>query len=122
MTNWIQWEIDDPDGENPLGVPGEFEFEVEFDYDPGEPTILYTPNGDGSPGYPPHASVAAARCKSLKLNDADEQMRVPTREENESISAWFMAVLDSDQKLKRQIEACGLDLMCLEPDYDDLDD
>lgn len=122
MTNWIQWEIDDTDGDNPFGVPGEFEFDVEFDYDPGEPTIMYTPNGDGSPGYPPQASVSGAKCTLLRLDGLHTKMQTPTREEDETISGWFMSLLDNDVKLKRQIEACGLDQMYVEPDYDDWDD
>lgn len=121
MTNWIQWEIDDPDGENPFGVPGEFEFEIEFDYDPGEPPIMYTPNGDGSPGYPPSATITGAQCKLIKLDGLHEKMQPPTIEENSSVSNWFMTLLDNDHKLKRQIEACGLDQMCVGSD-DDWDD
>jgi hypothetical protein len=122
MTNWIQWEIDDPDGENPFGVPGEFEFNVEFDYDPGEPTIMYTPNGDGSPGYPPSASISGAQCTFFRLEGLHEKMQPPSCEENKTISAWFLTLVDNDKKLRRQIEACGLDQMCLAPDYDDWDD
>lgn len=122
MTNMIQWEIEDSNGENPFGVPGEFEFDVEFDYDPGEPEILYTPNGDGSPGYPPCATITGAQCRRIKLDGLHVQPQSPTNDENTAISNWFMALLDSDQKLKRQIEACGLDQMYVEPDYDDWDD
>lgn len=122
MTNWIQWEIDDPDGENPFGVPGEFEFNVEFDYDPGEPTTAYTLESEGSPGYPPQASVTGAQCTLFKLDGLHTDAQPPTQEENESISDWFLTLLDNDQRLKRQIEACGLDQMYIEPDVDDWDD
>lgn len=122
MTNWIEWEIDDPDGENPLGLPGEFCFNVAFDYDPGEPTVMYTPNGDGSPGYPPTASITGAQCKFFKLEGLHTKMQPPTREEDAPLSDWFMSLLDNDSKLRRQIEACGLDQMCVEPYYDDVDD
>lgn len=121
-TNWIQWEIEDADGDNPFGVPGEFEFNIEFDYDPGEPTILYTPNGDGSPGYPPQTSITGAQCTSFKLDGLHTEMQSPSREEDETISAWFMTLLDNDRKLKRQIEACGLDQMYVGSDDDDWDD
>ena len=122
MTNWIQWEIDDSEGENPFGVPGEFEFNVAFDYDPGEPAIMYTPNGDGEPGYPPHTSITGAQCKLFKLDGLHTQPQPPTHEEDAMICDWFMSLLDNDTKLKRQIEECGLDQMYVEPDYDDRDD
>jgi hypothetical protein len=122
MTNWIQWEIDDADGENPFGVPGEFEFNVDFDYDPGDPVVMYTPNGDGSPGYPPHTSITGAQCTFFKLDGLHTQPQPPTHEEDVMICDWFMSLLDSDKKLRRQIEECGLDQMYVEPDYDDLDD
>jgi hypothetical protein len=121
-TNWIPWEIDDPAGENPFGVPGEFEFNVEFDYDPGEPTILSTLENEGSPGYPPQTTVTGAQCIGFKLSGEHAEMQSPTCDENEKIAVWFMALLDDNRKLKRQIEACGLDQMYVESDDVDWDD
>lgn len=122
MSNWIQWEIDDPDGENPFGVPGYFEFNVEFDYDPGEPTIMRVPGDDFAPDCIPQTQVTGARCISFKLEGLHTEMQTPTQEEDKTISAWFLELLDNDQKLKRQIEVCGLDQMYVEPHYDDWDD
>lgn len=120
MTNWIPWDIDDEHGENPLGQPGEFAFNVEFDYDPGDPGYDYDYNGDGYPGHAPSATVSGAECKEIKL--ADLPVRSPTAEEIKLLEDWFLSMLDTDKKLRRQIEACGLDQMCIEPDYDDWDD
>jgi hypothetical protein len=122
MTNWIQWEIEDDDADNPFNVPGTFEFSVAFDYDPGEPTALYTSETDGSPGYPPSATITGATCLSLKLDGLHTAAQPPTQQEDQTLSSWFMTIIEHDSKLKRQIEACGLDQMYVEPDYDDLDD
>jgi hypothetical protein len=121
MTNWIQWEIEDENGENPLGIPAEFEFDVEFDYDPGEPTAIGNEYDPGFEGCPPHTEVVGARCREFRplLEDTTQ---IPTKEQDNAISAWFMELLHDDVKLKRQIEACGLDQMYVEPDYDDRDD
>lgn len=120
MTNWIQWAIDDEDGENPLGKPGEFEFNVAFDYDPGDPGYMYDANGDGYPGHPPNATITGAECIVIRLEELPQ--RPPTEKENKMLEDWFLNVLDHDKKLCQQIEACGLDQMCVEPDCDDWDD
>lgn len=120
MTNWIQWEIDDENGENPLGTPGEFEFNVAFDYDPGDPGYEYDANGDGYPGHPPNATITGATCTTVKLETLPQ--RTPTTNEIPLLEDWFLSVIDHDRKLRQQIEACGLDQMCVEPDYDDWDE
>jgi hypothetical protein len=119
MTNWIQWEIDDNDGDNPFNVPGTFEFNISFDYDPGAPTVLYSADGSGEPGYPPSATINGAECISLQLDGLHDKPQPPTQQENVVLADWFMTLVDHDSKLKRQIEACGLDQMYCEPDYDD---
>lgn len=120
MTNWIQWDIDDEYGENPLGKPGSFEFRIAFDYDPGDPGYDYDYNGDGYPGHHPNATITGAECKILQLEALPQ--RPPTEDEIKLLEKWFLALIDSDTKLCRQIEQCGLDQMCVEPDWDDWDD
>jgi len=120
MTNWIPWDIDDDDGENPLGKPGTFEFNVEFDYDPGDPGCRYDYNGDGYPSHDAHAIVTGAECKTIKLEDLPQ--RPPTENEIKLLEDWFLSMLSKDNRLRRQIESCGLDQMCVEPDEDDWDD
>ena len=113
MTNWIQWDIDDEHGENPLGKPGSFEFNVEFDYDPGEPSDTYF-------AEQPNATITGAECKILQLEAAPK--RQPTKDEIKMLEKWFLSLISIDGKLCQQIEQCGLDQMCVEPDYDDWDD
>jgi len=120
MSNWLQWDIEDERGENPTGKPGEFAFSLEFDYDPGDPGCIRDQNGDGFPGYQPSVSVARATCKEIKLYD--EETRPPAQNEIKPLEDWFMSVIEDDAKLRRQIELCGLDQMCVEPDCDDVYD
>ena len=96
MTNWVQWDIDDEYGENPLGKPGEFAFNVEFEYDPGDPGYAYDHNGDGYPEYLPSATVSGAECKQIKLTDLP--VRVPTKEEIKLLEDWFLSLLNKDKK------------------------
>lgn len=117
MTNWIQWEIADDDAENPLGKPGQFEFNVAFDYDPGDPDCVYDASLSERASCSPAAVITGAECTHIKLNAAPE--RAPTKEETPLLEDWFLAVINTDKKLRQQIEACGLDQMCVEPDYDD---
>jgi hypothetical protein len=120
MTVWVSWEIEDEDGENPLEKPGEFDFNVELDYDPGDPGYQYDRNGDGYPGYPPKAVIVDAKCLAVRLEKLPS--RAPTVEETKMLAEWFLSILNDNKKLCRQIEECGLDQMCVEQDYDDWDD
>lgn len=111
MTNWIPWEIEDPDGENPLGVPGEFEFNVAFDYDPGDVVDQRaTLTEDDTPAS---ATITGAECVTVRLNA--EEHRAPTAKETKMLEDWFMSIIDVDSSLRRQIETCGLDQLCVEP-------
>ena len=40
MTSWLDWGISDEEGTNPLGKPGDFEFAIAYDFDPGDPGYL----------------------------------------------------------------------------------
>ena len=67
MTSWLDWGISDEEGTNPLGKPGDFEFAIAYDFDPGDPGYLYDKNGDGCPGYPATVTLTDSTCKSLWL-------------------------------------------------------
>jgi len=41
-----------------LGILGEIEVDVDYDYSPGTPDVMYMPNGDpGSPGDPAELTI-----------------------------------------------------------------
>lgn len=120
MTNWIQWDIDDYEAENPLGIPASFDFNISLEYDPGDPGCQYSAGGDGYPGHSGSVAIIGAECTAIVTEDG--KTRPPTREENTLLEQWLLSVLDRDTKLRQQIEQCGLDQLCLEPDYVDWDD
>lgn len=119
MTSWIPWDIDDDAGNNPIKIPAEFEFNLEFEYDPGDPPSEYTP-AEESPSCPPSVRVVGAECKTIKPVDAPS--RAPTAYELDMLEDWFMSRLADDKILRQQIQEYGLDQMCVEPYYDDVDD
>lgn len=120
MTNWIQWDIDDYEAENPLGISASFDFNISLEYDPGDAGCQYSADGAGDPGNSGSVTVVGAECTAIVTEDG--KTRPPSREENTMLEQWLLSVLDIDRKLCRQIEQCGLDQLCLEPDYDDWDD
>ena len=120
MTSWIPWDIDDDTGDNPLKIPAEFEFSLEFEYDPGNPAAEYLTLDDDDSGCPPSVRVVGAACKTIKT--ADALSRVPTAYELDMLEDWFMSRLTTDKNLCQQIQECGLDQMCVEPYFDDVDD
>ncbi len=105
MTNLIQWDIDDYEAENPLELPASFDFNISFEYDPGDEDDAAT------------ATIVGATCTTIVT---DEEMRAPTLEEDHALEQWLLSLLDKDVKLRQQIEQCGLDQMGVEPDYDDV--
>ncbi|NDC55286.1 MAG: hypothetical protein EBZ69_00365 [Alphaproteobacteria bacterium] len=117
MPSWLNWEISDDEGTNPLGQPGEFEFNVEYDFDPGDPGYMYDRNGDGYPGYPPTVTITGAVCKSVCVGE--EKERQPTKEEETALSEWFWVVLDKRPEIRDQMEEHGREQMTFEPDCDD---
>lgn len=120
MTSWIPWDIDDATGNNPIKIPAEFEFNLEFEYDPGELFDNYTPDGDGYPGCPPSVKVIKATCKTIKPVGAP--LRVPTAYELDMLEDWFMSQINENNNLGQQIQEYGLEQMCVEPYCDDVDD
>lgn len=117
MTSWMPWDIYTSDGDNPLKVPAEFEFNLEFEYDPGEPE--FGEYGEYNSGQP-SVRVIGAACKTIKV--VDSNMRVPTAYELDMLEDWFMSKINDDENLRRQISEYGIDQMCVEPYSDDVDD
>lgn len=119
MTSWMRWELNDTDGNNPTGAPGDFEFEIEYDFDPGDPGYQYNNNGDGYPGHGANVTLCHAVCKRIYTGDTK---RNPSPEEKEQLSAWFWDVLDKNSQIRHQIETLGFEQMSFEPDWDDVYD
>lgn len=44
---------EDENGTNPTGLSGEIKFEGKYNFSPGEPCVMYYPDGSGYPGSPP---------------------------------------------------------------------
>jgi hypothetical protein len=120
MTSWLDWDISDNDGTNPLGQPADFEFRIEYDYDPGDPGYMYDSNGDGYPASNPAITLTSATCATVCVEN--EQKRVPTQDEARAIADWFWTELDRRPEIRDQIRTFGFEQMELEPDWDDLDD
>jgi len=116
VTSWMDWEISDDEGSNPFGVPGEFEFNVEYDFDPGDPGCQYDSNGDGYPPYPPNVTLSHAVCKRMTLENLGQ--KVPTQEEVAKLTDWFWTVLDKRPGIRDQMEEFGVEQMAFEPDDD----
>ena len=117
MTSWIDWELNDDEATNPLGQAGDFTFNVEYEFDPGDPGYMYDANGDGYPGYAACVDLTGAVCTQVHI-DA-EQKRAPTPEEAERLANWFWTVLDKNPKIRDQIETQGLEQMSFEAECDD---
>lgn len=120
MTSWLNWELNDEEGTNPLGQPGDFEFNVEYEFDPGDPGYAYDSNGDGYPGYGPSVTLTNSVCKTVCVGA--EKKRPPTAEEAAELANWFWTVLDSKPEIRDQMETRGLEQMAFEPECDDLYD
>lgn len=106
MTSWMNWELADDVGENPIGVPAEFEFSIEYDFDPGD---TYTCNKNKYPDYPATVTLTKATCKKICAEYG--QPRLPTQNEIDDLTQWFWSVLDKNQEIRDQIETFGLEQM-----------
>lgn len=106
MTAWVFIDLA-PNTDNPLGIEAEFTFQVEYDYDPGEPGEF----------VPPEVAILRATCQTVcPVNGLP---RPPTRQEANMLEDWFLTRLQDDEDLRQQIENCGLDQMCVEPQSDE---
>jgi len=115
MTSWINWEISDNDGTNPLEKPGDFEFRIEYDFEPGDPGCMYDSNGDGYPGHDASVTLTNAICEALQCV-GDEKKRAPTHEEAKALADWFWTELDRHPEIADQIQTFGLEQMSFEPE------
>ena len=113
MTS-VTWTIDDENGTNPTGKPGVIEFDVMFEFEPGDPGIMRDSNMDGYPGFPPQAHIDSALCTHLWLDDEDK--RKPVREEIAAFSSWFFTWLAQHPNVERAL--CELGLEANTPNYD----
>jgi hypothetical protein len=118
---YLTWEIEDDEGQNPLGEPGSFEFHLDCDVTPGDPGYLYNHNGDGYPGYAPAVEIVSVTCTRL-ATDADPSGRKPTEDEQNALSYWFYLWVDTHACDRESIEKQALEYACVAPDYDDVDD
>jgi hypothetical protein len=115
MTSWINLEISDNDGTNPLEKPGDFEFRIEYDFEPGDPGCMYDSNGDGYPGHDASVTLTDAICEALQCV-GDEKKRAPTHEEAKALADWFWTELDRHPEIADQIQTFGLEQMSFEPE------
>lgn len=122
MPFQLDWEYEDDAGINPLGKPGNFLFDIEFEFDPGCAPTFYTKNGDGDPGYPPSVTFTNTCCTSVDFFNDEAAPRIPTTAEKTVLDPWFLDELDRDAKLQRHVTDACEDLINFGPDCDDLDD
>lgn len=120
MSSWVDWDIEEEYGENPLGKPGLFEFRVGYYIEPGCRGVMYTPNGDGYPGHAPSFVMEGVDCVGMRLEN--ESARRPTHNEQDSLCEWFQQYLDARPSEMKELENRAFEYSYLEPDYDDLDD
>jgi hypothetical protein len=106
MTAWVAADINS-DADNPLGIAAEFSFQVEYEYDPGDPENFVAPE----------VAILRATCQTVR--PVNERARPPTAHEAHMLADWFLSRARDDDDLRQQIENCGLDQMCVEPQWDE---
>jgi hypothetical protein len=79
----MDWTYEDEDGSGPVGHPCVMEFSLECRLYPGEPMVMYYPNGDGYPGSPDEVEILSAVC--LSVND----IKLP-KELQDFYGKWFV--------------------------------
>lgn len=98
MTCWLNWEIHDEQGTNPLGVPGNFEFRVAFDFDPGN-------FGNSATDA---VTLTDSVCKVILTRS--HRMR-PAQYEVNALTNWFWAVLDKNPEIRDHIATFAAEQM-----------
>jgi hypothetical protein len=106
MTAWVAADINS-DTDNPLGIAAEFAFQVEYEYDPGSPENFVAPE----------VAILRATCQTIR--PVGGHARAPNAQELNTLEAWFLSRVRDDDDLRQQIENCGLDQMCVEPQWDE---
>jgi hypothetical protein len=103
----MRWSVEDELGKNPTGFAGEFEFDIDFTYDPGDPGVMYDSNMEGYPGHAPSISPESVICSSVKF-EGDDVGRRPTAAEQQMLSKWFWVWLDANPDECRAICDSGM--------------
>lgn len=57
-----------------MDLSKEFEFQIEFEIDPGEPMVMYYPDGSGHPGSPGGAVITKVMFRGEDITAWIEQM------------------------------------------------
>lgn len=118
MTSWMPWTLTDDDGTNPLGETGAFDFDVEYEFDPGSPEWIASTHNEDYQNCPATVTLTHPRCTYVEL--ATQPRRKPTVEEIEALAEWFWTVLDSNPQICDDMKAFGVEQMSFTPDVDDL--
>ena len=113
----IFWELDDEDGDNPTGVPGQFGFRVYCRVNPGDPGVWRDSNGDGCPAEAPSIDIISAECLDVWLGE--EPQRPATIAEQRTFGDWFCGYIDSRPATFERLEHDALELAYICNDYDD---
>ena len=103
----MRWSVEDELGKNPIGIAGEFEFDIDFTYDAGDPGVMYDSNGDGYPGHAPSVEPESVICTSVRF-EGDDVGRRPTAAEQQMLSKWFWVWLDANPDDCRSICESGM--------------
>lgn len=93
MSNSINYTFEDEDGINPTGEPLDLEFNLEYNFSPGEPMVMYYPDGSGYPGSPLEIEIYKASCENHFPEFLCKQL-----------SDWFLKYLDDSPIVRERIE------------------
>lgn len=110
----VTWTVEDSSTSNPLGKSGEFEFEVDFIFEPEEQQVRYDSDLGGYPGSPARAIVSAVCCTHVSLTG--EEPREPEKVENKKLQQWFFDWLE--QHPKEENALCSRALKLNDPSND----
>lgn len=121
MPCHLTWEHEDPDGHNWLGRAGTFEFEIDFEFEPGYAPVFFTNEEETRPSAP-KVTFLNTVCLRVHFDDDGETERLPTQEEEAVLERWFEQELANRSELKSTITEHCVNLVNFEADWDDLDD
>lgn len=93
VTVYLYRHVEDLDGNNPLGVPGEFEFLLECALEEGTAECLYSADGTGHPAFPGGIEICMVSCRAIQLlGGARHRPEAATCKE---LEAWYENWLDT---------------------------